>query len=91
MDSGRGNKKSSKKKKKKQATKLTESVSNDGRESTSDTCSHVVELEHDVDLQFSGATGASNDVGRKMDSDTDGRFSNGIEEVCKLSCFLLCA
>lgn len=80
MESGRGNKKSGKKKKSKQATTLTESVTNDGRESTSDTHSHVVETEQDMDAQSSGATGALNDVGLKMDSDTDGHFSNGIEE-----------
>ncbi|XP_073311734.1 uncharacterized protein [Primulina huaijiensis] len=81
MESGRRKKKRNNKKKNEQATTLIESVTNDGRDSTSYTRSHVVETEQDLDVQFSGATDASNDVGRKMDSDTDGHFSYGIEET----------
>ncbi|XP_073063063.1 uncharacterized protein [Primulina eburnea] len=80
MENGRRKKKRNNKKKNEQATTLTESVTNDGRDSTSYTRSHVVETEQDLEVPFSGATDASNDVGRKMDSDTDGHFSNGIEE-----------
>ncbi|XP_075485831.1 uncharacterized protein LOC142525405 isoform X2 [Primulina tabacum] len=81
MESGRRKKKRNNKKKNEQATTLTESVTNDGWDSTSYTRSHVVETEQNLEVPFSGPTDASNDVGRKMDSDTDGHFSNGIEET----------
>ncbi|XP_073156370.1 uncharacterized protein [Henckelia pumila] len=80
MENDRKKKKNNKKKKNKVATTLSESATNDGRESTSDTQSHVVEIEQGMDVQISGATNASNNVGQKVDSDTDGHLSNGIEE-----------
>ncbi|KZV40864.1 hypothetical protein F511_22803 [Dorcoceras hygrometricum] len=81
MENDRRKKKTKKKKKSNQAPTLTESATNDGRESTSDTRSHDVEVEQGEDVQFSGVKDASNDVGRIIDSDTDGHQSNGIEDT----------
>ncbi|KAL3839932.1 hypothetical protein ACJIZ3_024523 [Penstemon smallii] len=73
-------KKKNKKKKNKHATKPTESVTLDAKESTPDHQSHVLNIGHDNNGQVStGAIDALNDVGRNSEVDRDGHLVNGSE------------
>ncbi|KAK6118180.1 hypothetical protein DH2020_048081 [Rehmannia glutinosa] len=70
-------KKKNKKKKNKQATKQGDSVTHDARESTSDSQSHVQEIERDNNGQVSGIIDSSNDVGGHVDADRGEHHANG--------------
>ncbi|KAI3474307.1 hypothetical protein Pfo_029095 [Paulownia fortunei] len=72
-------KKKNKKKKNKQATKPTESVTLDARESTSDSQSHVLEIGQNNNGQASGIIDAPNHVEGHIDADRVGHLANGTE------------
>ncbi|PIN14434.1 hypothetical protein CDL12_12935 [Handroanthus impetiginosus] len=72
-------KKKNRKKKNKQTTKQTESVTLDARESTSDSQSHVSEMEHTKNGQAPGIIDEPNDVGGHIHVDRDSHLANGAE------------